>query len=776
MKNYALLAACSLLFSQALFAQPQPCGPNPDMKPFCSEACIICDINGFTGINSDGVQGQAPPGFCTNNVHHMQWIGFIAGSTNLTLSVSVFNCQNGNGLEVGIYYSLDCQTFQLVSNCDTDIPPNTTQTFTNTVPLTIGQYYFFVMDGNQNDVCSYTIKVVSGTTLVPPLANSGTILGPDTICTNTPTDYQVSLPPGAARFSWTLNGQPFASETDTTVTLEALTPGINQLCVTASNTCDTAAPACRSIYVHGIAPTDISAAICPGDCFAYGDTLLCDAGNYAFHYPGSLGCDSLVRVSVQALQAASTNLNVNLCDGDSITVGGNSYSQTGQYQENLLSVNGCDSIVHLALQIIQCNLQGQITAKPASCHGLTNGALEFSVANGTPPFGYFWERIGGTGPSGAGAIAALITPVSIPNLPAGTYSVAVQDLFGNQLILLQTVIEPPLLAFSTTTSNFNGFNIGCAGDANGSIAATVTGGLPPYTFAWSTGNAGPDIQNLPAGTYRCTVTDAAGCSKVQGVVLSEPPPLLLDAQFQDPGCTGINTGEAHVIQVTGGVAPYQFALSGGGFGADMHFLNLPPGSHTLTAKDANGCTDSASAVFKKPIIPNIELGPDLTVELAESIQLQLVQDTPLDLYAWAPPLGLSCIDCPEPLATPAETSTYTLTVEAPGGCTATDSLTITVLKTRDVYIPNVFSPNDDGANDYFTVYGGPEVLEVKLEVYSRWGELLFRNIGAANDDQRGWDGWYRGDPVSPGVFVWRADILFYDGVRLSYSGNVTVVR
>jgi hypothetical protein len=67
---------------------------------------------------------------------------------------------------------------------------------------------------------------------------------------------------------------------------------------------------------------------------------------------------------------------------------------------------------------------------------------------------------------------------------------------------------------------------------------------------------------------------------------------------------------------------------------------------------------------QRPIIPHIELGQDLTVELAESVQILLTQDTPLDLFTWAPPLGLSCGDCPEPLATPAETTTYTLTVEA----------------------------------------------------------------------------------------------------------------
>jgi gliding motility-associated-like protein len=114
--------------------------------------------------------------------------------------------------------------------------------------------------------------------------------------------------------------------------------------------------------------------------------------------------------------------------------------------------------------------------------------------------------------------------------------------------------------------------------------------------------------------------------------------------------------------------------------------------------------------------------------------------------------------------------------EAPGGCTDTDSITVFVQKVRDVYVPNIFTPNDDGENDFFTVYGGPEVQEVRLEVYSRWGELVFRHIVGANDESAGWDGTFRGDRVSPGVFVWRAEILFVDGVKSGYEGNVTVLR
>lgn len=775
MKQFLALTALSLLCSNLLFAQPEPCGPNPEMTPFCADACIICDINGFTGINSDGVTGQAPPGFCTGTVHHMQWIGFIAGSTNLTLSVSVFNCQNNYGLEVGIYQSLDCQTFQSVANCDGDIPPNTTQNFTNTVPLTIGQYYYFVMDGNNNDVCNYTIKVINGTTEVMPLENSGNIVGPEAVCVNSPEDYTVSLPPGAAHFYWTLNGLPYASETDTTVSLNFLTPGLNQLCVTASNTCDTAFPACRNIFVRSVPNTNLSAKICANECYEFADTLLCNSGTYDFHYTGYEGCDSLVRVSLEVLQTATTNLDLFLCDGDSIFVGGNPYFQTGQYQESLATPDGCDSIVNLALQIIQCEIQGQLQANPVVCNGESSGNLQFSVANGTPPFSYTWERVGG-GPSGIGSVSALNTLEEIPDIPAGSYAILLKDNFGNDVAFFHEVTQPPVLVFSEERSDFKGYNIRCQGETNGNIGVALAGGVPPYQFAWSNGSSAATLQNLAAGIYTCTATDAQGCSVLRPIELVEPPALILEAQFQNPSCEGPSTGEIHVTTATGGTLPYQFALSGQDFGLASDFLQLPGGDYSLSIRDVNGCETKVYGTLVTPLIPTIELGQDLTVNLAEGIQIQLAHNTPLDSFVWGLKPGLSCYDCPEPIATPYETTTYTLTAEAPGGCTDTDSLTVFVRKIRDVYIPNVFSPNDDGENDFFAVFGGPEVVEVKLEVYSRWGELIFRNIGAANEESRGWDGVFRGDRVSAGVFVYRADILFVDGIRLSYDGDVTVLR
>jgi len=131
----------------SLFAQPMPCMDPPMMTSTCVEACIICDIDGFKGRNDQMIGGEAPEGFCTTTVHNGQWIAFIAGSEDLSIRLDVSNCRTGAGLEVAIYEGIGCDNFEMVSNCNGNVRVNTSETFTTTKKLTIGQYYYLVMDG-----------------------------------------------------------------------------------------------------------------------------------------------------------------------------------------------------------------------------------------------------------------------------------------------------------------------------------------------------------------------------------------------------------------------------------------------------------------------------------------------------------------------------------------------------------------------------------------------------------------------------------------------------
>ena len=109
---------------------------------------------------------------------------------------------------------------------------------------------------------------------------------------------------------------------------------------------------------------------------------------------------------------------------------------------------------------------------------------------------------------------------------------------------------------------------------------------------------------------------------------------------------------------------------------------------------------------------------------------------------------------------------------------ATDQLVIFLDKHRNLYVPNVFSPNGDGKNDVFMVFAGPEVTKIRgFEVYSRWGEPVFEVYNfLPNDPTFGWDGTYRADAFNSAAFTWFAEVEFVDGVVEIFKGDVVLMR
>lgn len=775
LRNISLLFL--LLLPALLIAQPMPCGPNAAMTSTCAPACVVCDINGFTGRNNSTVQGQAPPGFCTTVVHHMQWIAFIAGSTNLTLRVDVFGCQQGQGLEIGIYQTSNCNTFSPVSNCNTNAANNNAAFFTNTVPLVIGQYYYFVMDGSANDICNYTVTVVSGTTLVPPLTNSGAIDGPASVCPGTRGSFSSPGQTGATIYNWTLNGAPIGSGLQLEHTFPN-TSGDYQLCLTAANACSTAPQTCRTITVPAVPTTQINANICFGDCVTIADTTICQPGTFQRRLTAASGCDSIVRIVLTQEQPVVTNLHLFICEGDTFFVANRPFTQSGVFQEVMTAANTCDSTINLNLTVVICEIRGSITPTSVRCRGSSDGRLEFSVLNGTPPFTYTWQRIGQGAPAGQGSISGLNQAQILPNLPPGQYVVTINDMFGNDVILLADITEPPALSLSLLASDYNGFGIDCAGAATGTLTTSSGGGIPPYNLIWSNGASGQSISMLTAGSYGVTLTDANGCTQTAEALLTQPAPLMLNAAFTNPDCEGPLTGSVLAGATSGGLAPYEYALQNAPFGPDTLFAGLAEGAYQLSLRDANGCISSVSGTLTAAAIPQIELGEDRTLELGESLQLNAVVNIPVTQMQWSPATALSCTDCYDPLATPLRSITYTFSGVSADGCIGVDSVQILVLPFRDVFVPNAFSPNDDGVNDHLAVFGGKEVLKIRtFRVFSRWGELIFEGRDfEPNVPSAGWDGRFKGRPMGQGLYAWVAEIEFIDGVVAVYEGEVTLLR
>jgi gliding motility-associated-like protein len=112
-------------------------------------------------------------------------------------------------------------------------------------------------------------------------------------------------------------------------------------------------------------------------------------------------------------------------------------------------------------------------------------------------------------------------------------------------------------------------------------------------------------------------------------------------------------------------------------------------------------------------------------------------------------------------------------------CITSDSVFIEVIKTRKVYFPNTFTPNSDGTNDYFIVFGDvPNVQKIeKMIIFDRWGGIVFENYDfLPNERLNGWDGASKGETLDNGVFVYLVEIRFLDDEVVWYSGDITLLK
>ncbi|MFK7950567.1 MAG: gliding motility-associated C-terminal domain-containing protein, partial [Saprospiraceae bacterium] len=206
-----------------------------------------------------------------------------------------------------------------------------------------------------------------------------------------------------------------------------------------------------------------------------------------------------------------------------------------------------------------------------SCHGGNNGSAQVTTIQGIAPFTYIWSN---------GNIDSIAN-----NLSAGTYGITVTDSSGCSNILSITITEPPALTASANITNpisFPGLN-------DGSAMATPSGGTSPYTYLWSNNETTPTINNLFAGTYTVTVTDANGCTTIASVTLSDPTIFLSQIQINsnynsfNVSCFGANDGSA-TVTIANGTTPYTFLWNNGETTATA--TNLPSGWAVVTITDA----------------------------------------------------------------------------------------------------------------------------------------------------------------------------------------------
>lgn len=755
-----------------MVAQPSPCGPMPAMTSTCQTSCIICDIDGFTGINDSNITGQAPPGFCTTQVHHMQWIAFIAGTTNLTIELEVFNCRSNNGLEVGIYEAIDCNNYRQVTDCDTDIRPNTKRIFKNTVPLTIGQYYFWVMDGSANDVCNYTIRVLEGSTKVAPLDVAPVIAVPAILCQGKELQFSTPGLVGATIYEWFIDGN-YAGR-GTTLPAEFSVAGKHTICLDAFNVCDRAPQQCIEVDVLPAKEGEIRQEICFGECFRYQGKDYCDAGVYPVLLKAENGCDSTVYLDLAIKDQVSVSQFARICEGDTLTLGEDGFTAAGQHTGFVTDEEGCKVKVNLTLEVIKCNIRAGIQIIPVSCTGKKDGMLNFAVTNGTPPFTYAWKRLENESETGQGAIDAENSTVNLSGLDEGTYLIEIRDTFGNFAVVQAYVTQPPRLIADIADTMTNGYHVLCHGDKTASLNVSAAGGTGAYQIKWSVGSADASISGLGAGNYIVTLTDANGCTTTAEQTVTQPPALDLNLSIQKPDCSAILSGILDIASVSGGIQPYSYKVNGQT--ASFPLKGLGSGTYLVELTDANGCTFSVTDTFRSLEIPALTGINIYEVLLGDSVLINVQSSVTPDAVIWKPPTGIQRPDQLNTYARPIASGNYEVTVISSDGCSATYQLSINVQKRRSFVICNAITQRE-GNNGTLRYFAGPDVSAVlHYSIYDRWGSLVYdvKNLPPGIVDLP-WDKTFNGRRVAGGVYVWTATVSYIDGEQLTYTGSLNVV-
>jgi gliding motility-associated-like protein len=222
------------------------------------------------------------------------------------------------------------------------------------------------------------------------------------------------------------------------------------------------------------------------------------------------------------------------------------------------------------------------------------------------------------------------------------------------------------------------------------------------------------------------------------------------------------------------VSPYQYHWSNGSTGGDL--FNVGPGAYAVTVNDVNGCWVSASFALVYQYNFTIDANPSVTIGYGESTTLSYTLTGNAGNYVsvWTPPATLSCSDCVSPDASPSATTVYQIYVINDAGCRAVDNVTVYLEADHSIFVPNVFTPNGDGNNDFFEIYGHLKTLAfLEIQVFNRWGEKVFQS----NDLHFKWDGTYKGVMQNPAVFVWQLKLAFQDGHPEELrKGSVSIVR
>ncbi len=663
-------------------------------------------------------------------------------NNNSSVQVSCNFCGTGGPTGISTSGTGNCQ------------PGNTCTNFNASLPVTAGQTFVLNVSNFSSTQSGYLLDFTPSTASIfdniPPVFQSVNLpvacgatqitfnFSENVMCSSATTgDFQITGPGGPYSVT-TVSGAACAAGADMentfTITISpALTNSGNyQICLTntagsVEDVCgNLAAPACFSFVVSGVS-TNITTV--DANCGPNGSaTVTPYGGSGTYTY---LWSTTPAQTTATATGLAAGIYYVTVSDGACSAIDTATIIDNGGPQ---LTINGTTDY---------CN------------QGL--GTASVSASGGSGTYTYLWSN---------GA-----TTSNISGLITGTYSVTVDDGGLCPSVASYTVgnvAGPALSLVSSTPENY--------GMQDGTAVVSTSGGTAPITITWDTSpvQTGTSASGLSTGNYTVIATDASGCSDTLIVFIGLSTNTYLTVSTTPEHC-GHADGTATVV-VHNNVGSYTISWNTTPAQTSETISNLTPGAYTVTMTDSIGTYSNVAYVTLAPG-PNASFYANPNPATIGGGPIQFINSSSgASNYEWSFGDGTTSVEqYPSHLYGGVGEYLVTLLATDNFGCRDSFQLTIIINDLFAFYIPNAFSPNGDGHNDFFMPYGISVDLDYyEMRIYNRWGNLVF-NTTQANIP---WDGNINGKIVKEKLQdTYTYEIFIKDASNIihKYRGKVTLL-
>jgi gliding motility-associated-like protein len=349
-------------------------------------------------------------------------------------------------------------------------------------------------------------------------------------------------------------------------------------------------------------------------------------------------------------------------------------------------------------------------------------------------------------------------PYTFTDLAAGNYPVTIEDETGCQTSASADIIEPSQVFIDITGTT----EIGCGGDCDGTVQFETGGGTGDLTVLFNNEDLDPNA--LCAGEYMALSCDLNGCCDSSMFEIVQPDPIEILTDITPVTCTGMNDGMLNVFPI-GGIGPLTWEATDLE-GEEIDLNNLFEGEYFITASDSTGCSTDTTVVVFAAIVTDMEItiftSPVTCWDAADGTATAAVTGGNLPIsYQWTDPLSQITAT-----AVGLTEDVYNVTITDAIGCTLSEFAEVEPT-IGCFFIATALTPNGDGFNDEWIVGGLEYFPQAVVQVFNRWGQLLFESKGYSTR----WDGTWDGNllPVADYYFV-----ITYDENQDPITGAVTI--